>query len=315
MKIPEVLQELLQLKRPHGGLGEKAAGGTVIAEVRNAGYTPVTDGLGNIHVQLGEDNGLVFAAHLDTVHRTDGRLYLAQVEATHEVMAFSDPECTKAEVLGADDAAGVYILLRMITAGVQGTYLFFVGEEVGGVGSSSFVQANPNFSANAVISFDRRGTGDVITHQGMHRTCSDEFAEALANELRWPKCGALNYRPSEQGVYTDSKEFAHIVPECTNISVGYYNEHTSSEYLDLVHLEALADACCRLRWDLLPIQRVPEPEAPWYLPDDMESGIGWLNARTQLLQEARSIRKAYNDGDLSAYRLGKFLKDIEAYLE
>jgi len=311
MKIPEVLQELLQLKRPHGGEGEQRAREMVMRAVVLGGRLYTVDSAWNIRVQVGADNGLVFAAHLDTVHRTDGRLYLAQVEATHEVMAFSDPECTKADVLGADDAAGVYILLRMIAAGVQGTYLFFVGEEVGGVGSSSFVQANPNFSANAVISFDRRGTGDVITHQGMHRTCSDEFAEALCNALP----AYLNYRPSDQGVYTDSKEFAHIVPECTNISVGYYNEHTSSEYLDLVHLEALADACCRLGWGSLPIQRVPEPEAPWYLPDDMESGIGWLNARTQLLQEARSIRKAYNDGGLSAYRLGKFLKDIEAYLE
>lgn len=310
MKIPEVLQELLQLKRPHGGVGEKAAGGTVIAEVRNARYKPVTDGIGNIRVQLGEDNGLVFAAHLDTVHRTDGRLYLAQVEATHEVMAFSDPECTKADVLGADDAAGVYILLRMIAAEVPGTYLFFVGEEVGGVGSSAFVQANPNFSANAVISFDRRGTGDVITHQGMHRTCSDEFAEALCNALP----AYLNYQPSDQGVYTDSKEFAHIVPECTNISVGYYNEHTGSEYLDLVHLEALADACCRLDWGSLPIQRVPEPEAPWYLPEEFNLSGMW-NERVRLLQEAQGIRKAFAQDELSTYRLHKFLTDVENYLE
>lgn len=314
MKIPEVLQELLQLKRPHGGLGE----GTAREIVRNAVIEqmlwPVVDAAGNIRVQLGEDNGLVFAAHLDTVHRADGRLYLAQVEVTHEVMAFSDPECTKAEVLGADDAAGVYILLRMLAAGVQGTYLFFVGEEVGGVGSSAFVQANPNFSANAVISFDRRGTGDVITHQGMSRTCSDAFAEALALAITFQPGLGLLYRPSDQGVYTDSKEFAHIVPECTNISVGYYNEHTSSEYLDLVHLEALADACCRLDWGSLPIQRVPEPEAPWYLPEEFNLSGMW-NERVRLLQEAQGIRKAFAQGELSTYRLHKFLTDVENYLE
>lgn len=312
MKIPEVLQELLQLKRPHGGIGEQTARQIVRGEIAKTGAPEFITSDGNLCVQVGDDNGLVFAAHLDTVHRTDGRLYLAQVEATHEVMAFSDPECTKADVLGADDAAGVYILLRMVAAGVQGTYLFFVGEEVGGVGSSSFVQANPNFSANAVISFDRRGTGDVITHQGMSRTCSDAFAAALCNALP----AYLNYQPSDQGVYTDSKEFAHLVPECTNISVGYYNEHTSSEYLDLVHLEALADACCRLDWASLPIQRVPEPEAPWYLPDDFAPIMGGMwNERVRLLQEVQSVRKAFAQGDLSTYRLHKFLTDVENYLE
>lgn len=313
MKIPEVLQELLQLKRPHGGEGELLARSAVVREVNKAGYHTVITPPGNVRVQVGNDNGLVFAAHLDTVHRTDGRLYLAQVEATHEVMAFSDPECTKAEVLGTDDAAGVYILLRMIAAGVQGTYLFFVGEEVGGVGSSSFVQANPNFSANAVISFDRRGTGDVITHQGMSRTCSDAFATALCEELACAQ-QYLDYRPSDQGVYTDSKEFAHIVPECTNISVGYYNEHTSSEYLDLVHLEALADACCRLDWGSLPICRVPEPDLPWEALN-FDTVMGGVNTRMRLLQEARGIRKAFNEDDLSTYRLHKFLTDVEMYLE
>lgn len=313
MNIPNVLRELLELKRPHGGLGEAAASTVVRREVLFAGHEPWVDVDGNVQVQVGNDNGNVFAAHLDTVHRTDGRLHLAQIEGTHEVVAFEDEALTKPAVLGADDAAGVYILLRMIAAGVQGTYLFFVGEEVGGVGSSAFVQANPSFSANSVISFDRRGTGDVITHQGWVRTCSDQFAEVLSGYLN-VRNEKFNYNPSENGVYTDSKEFAHIVPECTNISVGYYNEHTSGEYLDLVHLEALADACCRLDWGSLPICRVPEPDLPWE-PLNLDTVIGGVNTRMRLLQEARAVRKAFNEDDLTTYRLNKFLTDVEMYLE
>ena len=46
-----------------------------------------------------------------------------------------------------------------------------------------------------MISFDRRGTGSVITHQTATRTCSDGFASTLANELN--KLG-LSYKKDER---------------------------------------------------------------------------------------------------------------------
>ena len=52
-------------------------------------------------------------------------------------------------------------------------------------------------------------------------------------------------------------KFMHIVPECTNISVGYYNEHTTREVQDIVYLQKLCKAVCEIDWDSLPIVRDP----------------------------------------------------------
>ena len=194
------------------------------------------------------------------MHHGDGAQVIFVIDGTNEIVA--DGMDGKASVLGADDAAGVYLLTEMIKAKKPGRYLFFVGEECGGLGSSFYVENNPGFSADMVVSFDRKALSSVITHQGYSRTCSDVYAEALSTALNLQNSG-FEYKPDDGGVYTDSKEFAHIVPECTNISVGYYNEHTTKELLDLPHLLELTAACIAVDWHALPIDREPEPELPW----------------------------------------------------
>ena len=63
----------------------------------------------------------------------------------------------------------------------------------------------------------------------------------------------FKYMPDPTGIYTDSAQFTSIVSECTNISVGYYNEHTTSERQDILHLERLCEVVCKLDWENLPI--------------------------------------------------------------
>jgi len=58
-------------------------------------------------------------------------------------------------------------------------------------------------------------------------------------------------------VYTDTAEFTDIIPECTNISVGYYSEHTQNENLDIHHYTALAERVVQIDWDTLPTDRDP----------------------------------------------------------
>lgn len=264
----KVLLALLRLRRPHETGNEMLARKIVeqcISEV-DTPLTYTTDRHGNLIVKVGEDTGVVFTAHLDTVHRTEGINNITLVKPTNNQrwLVADDSITGLPDVLGADDAAGVFLLTELIKAGVQGTYLFFVGEEVGGVGSSAFVQDNPNFSANMAVAFDRRGYSDVITHQGVGaRTASDEFGMALASALNEqnPK---FEYKASDRGVYTDTKEFAGIVPECTNISVGYFNEHTNREELDLNHLLALRDAVLAIDWKALPVKRIPTPEVDYW---------------------------------------------------
>jgi hypothetical protein len=63
-------------------------------------------------------------------------------------------------------------------------------------------------------------------------------------------------------VYTDTAEFVDIIPECTNISVGYDHEHSQQECLNIHHYELLSQAVLAVQWDKLPTDR--DPTVPEY---------------------------------------------------
>ena len=48
-----------------------------------------------------------------------------------------------------------------------------------------------------------------------------------------------------------------MIPECTNISVGYNFEHSDKEELNLLHFQALANRVVQIDWDSLPTDRDP----------------------------------------------------------
>jgi hypothetical protein len=70
------------------------------------------------------------------------------------------------------------------------------------------------------------------------------------------------YSPDDTGVYTDTAEFTDIIPECTNISVGYDHEHSQQECLNINHYELLSQAVLQVQWDKLPTDR--DPTVPEY---------------------------------------------------
>jgi hypothetical protein len=200
---------------------------------------------GNYFVKVGESN-TIFASHLDTVSKE----YTQVSHVIEKNIIKTDGKTT----LGADDKAGVTIMLYMIINNVPGLYYFFIGEEVGCIGSG-LASRDLNFKHyNKIISFDRYGTNSVITHQSSQRTSSDLFTNSLCNELN---LYGFEFEPDSGGVYTDSAEFMSIIPECTNISVGYYKQHTVNEYQDIDFLTKLSDACLLINWDNIPIERDP----------------------------------------------------------
>lgn len=206
------------------------------------------DQFGNYYYKIG-DSKTIFASHLDTACQD-------QVDVIHTFDVENKNVVIKTDgksILGADDKAGVTILLWMMKHNIPGTYYFFYGEEVGCLGSTAASGLTEEFSLyDRMISFDRRSTNSVITHQSSRRTCSDTFAQSIANEFN--KNG-LFYHKDDTGIYTDSAEFVNVISECTNISVGYYNEHTTSEKQDITHLSKLADVVLLIDWDNLPTER------------------------------------------------------------
>lgn len=229
------------------------------------------DVAGNFYHVVGDNPDTMFNCHFDTV---GGDKRIVAVEEDNGLI-----KSDGTSILGADDKAGVVVLLYMIEAGVPGLYYFFLGEEVGCIGSGKlskylteksekqnikinkknllldFPSDNIYKNIRKVVSFDRMGYTSVITHQMNQRCCSDEFANSLAKELN--KYG-LNFEIDDSGVYSDSAEFADIYPECTNLSVGYFSQHTNKETQDIDFLESLCKACVKVKWNKLPIFRNPK---------------------------------------------------------
>ncbi len=221
------------------------------------------DGYGN-HWKVIGNCRILWSCHTDTVHKKGG----AQYVGFHDGCAY----VTHANCLGSDDTTGVWLMRQMILAGVPGTYVFHRSEEAGGLGSNHVLLNEPERLAGIdfAIAFDRKGYGDIITDQGGN-TASIGFAESLADSL-WP----LAYAPAD-GVFTDTQVYSDVIPECSNISVGYFAQHTSGEWQDVDFAMRLLDRMLTADFTMLRCERDPDAiaDSRWA---DFDTRFGWDDA-------------------------------------
>jgi len=211
------------------------------------------DTVGNYYKIIGDSPTTMFTSHLDTADRKQGiTKLLSKKDANGDEIIYTDGTT----ILGADDKSGVAVMLYMMDHNVPGLYYFFMGEERGGIGSgllsSIYEKVEYLKSIKRCVSFDRRDVCSVITSQLGRTCCSDEFGTALAKQYN---SHGLNLSLDPGGIYTDSASFIDQIPECTNISVGYYSEHTGKERQNINYLEKLAKASVQVDWDSLPTTR------------------------------------------------------------
>lgn len=234
------------------------------------GASKVQDEYGNVFVLVGdsEQSDVAFTCHTDTVARRSSKSPRVKM-TTSGIMYVGNPH--EADCLGADDAAGIYIMLEMLEQGVHGRYCFFRDEEVGCEGSGWSAADTTGFwtGVKAMISFDRRGDG-IVTSQRFTECCSQEFALELAQRLgRAPA-------QLQAGIYTDSAEFTGIIPECTNVGVGYQHEHTPDEVLDTNILAKLLEHVLMPgTFSNLPIVRVPRKAGTYLFDVDTNDDRAW----------------------------------------
>lgn len=251
VEVP-ALYKLLTYRRSHNSPGEKQYIKDFIMPLQPRVIATATGEVMALIVYVGESD-IMFTSHTDTVHMSS--------QHTHqEVVLNGNLYCKQDnQPLGADDAAGNWLMFNMIAADVPGIYAFFRGEERGGIGSSYCAEHRKDLFENVkcAIALDRRGTKSIITHQGAGRGCSDEFAKSLAAILR------MGHIPDDTGIYTDTAEFFDLVPNCTNVSVGYENEHTKKETLNKSYIEALRDKLIAADWSRLDFTPPkPDPYVP-----------------------------------------------------
>jgi hypothetical protein len=207
------LETMLTYRRPSGSGTERAFIKRFIRPL-GAEY----DGAGNLILKIG-DAPVMWSSHTDTVHHKEGLQTVILDGGSYKL----GKEARKSCCLGADCTTGVWIMCEMARAKVPGLYIWHRGEEVGGVGSKHIANKTPNLlkGINFAIAFDRKGTDSIITHQG-HRTASTTFAESLAAQMP-------GFSADSGGMFTDTANYTSLVSECTNVSIGYSDAHSSGE--------------------------------------------------------------------------------------
>lgn len=286
---------ILSVQRNHGSLGEAEVFSWLVERCVHLHKPVMIDAAGNLHVDLrdGPRHRTMFTSHTDTCHNNSG---------DEQNPVYLDFDCSTGNTiwraghgvcLGADDGAGVALMLHMITHGVKAYYVFFRGEERGGIGSTWLAENMPELlrEFDRAIAFDRAGYSDVITHQSGTRCCSDVFAQALADALTADDF-SLAYTPEDGGVYTDTAEFVSLIPECTNVSVFYARQHGDMEHLDTTALKLLADTLVLVQWETLPTQRDPRTrESLW----GASGSYAWATPPTAAANQTWAALDAYYD--------------------
>lgn len=189
---------------------------TIYPYIKN--YDWYMDNFGNIVVTNTKNKDIpAFCCHLDTVHKK-----APEIEEINGVLiAFNGTG------VGGDDKCGIIACLELLKK-VECKCIFFREEEKGCLGSRYF--DTKTLEDNLfLIEIDRKGNKDLIFKSGFDVLCSNAFA----NEV---KAVFTGYREA-QGIMTDLNMLGKAELNMMNVSAGYYNPHTSKEYVILKDLK------------------------------------------------------------------------------
>jgi hypothetical protein len=168
--------------------------------------------------------GVALTSHVDTVdfdHCTPKSI----VEQNGIITAYRDGRRT---ILGGDDRVGVQICFESLSRTTTIPHIFlFDGEDNGGICSNLFVQEHGDLSMiDIMISLDACFNNEFVWYG------SNRSADGWVESFGWKNRG--------KGIFTDISTISkHYDFPCVNLGVGYFNQHTALEYID-VEVMALA---------------------------------------------------------------------------
>lgn len=195
------------------------------------------DKFGNLYTTIGNSK-LLFCAHLDT--------YSSEVKKVNHVIDGNYLKTDETTILGGDNKVGCAIIINMINNNIPGTYYFFVGEEVGRLGSeyhNSKIDVNDYTLA---LTFDRKELGSVCNYQRGMKLANDDLTNCLIQELN--KTG-YTFFEDQFGLSCDTFTFNEKVNNCINISTGVYDEHKKTERIDINFFKAIYNISIKINWD------------------------------------------------------------------
>lgn len=174
-----------------------------------------------------EDYPVLMVAHMDTVYDSYFRELNKSVKKKELIYHREMGILWSPQGLGADDRAGVFMIMMAILDGYRPHVLFTRDEEIGGYGATAFGKSNLGKELHKevryIIQLDRSGSDDSVFYD-----CDNIKFETYINSF---------------GFYTQRGSFSDISILCpetgvagVNLSVGYYKEHTLSEFLSLLQM-------------------------------------------------------------------------------
>lgn len=217
---------------------------------------------GNLYLQKGKASLYpCYVAHTDTVHSiVKNCITLSIVEFNGKLIAL-DGDYEQVGI-GGDDKVGIYIALQMLTKLPACKVALFYSEEIGCVGSNL---ADVKFFEDCawVLQADRRGNSDFVTSIGSMSISSKDFRKTVKDITK-----KYGYKFSS-GAMTDVQALVRkgVGISCANVSCGYYNPHSSGEYVDIADVSNTEKMFFEIGRKMCDKRYVNTYEAPVYNTD------------------------------------------------
>lgn len=193
---------------------------------------------------------VLLVAHLDTVHKQLCTDIVYKKNKNTKNIYISSPQG-----IGGDDRCGIIMILDILTnTKHRPSILFTCGEEIGGLGATTFIRNVKRLNVNLIVELDRHGYNDVVRY-------SDDN-EALTRAFE-----SVGYVEAS-GSFTDISIICpHFKLSGVNLSCGYYRAHTIDEYIILNEMQESTKRLIKfLDSDLINVKYVYKPIEYNYKP-------------------------------------------------
>ena len=190
-------------------------------------YEEVYSDDGFLYVK-GTNSNVLLTAHMDTVHEPAGRICT-------DIYEYHDKKNKKhilssPQGIGGDDRCGIYTILKVLERTEFRPYIIFCeDEEIGGVGSKKFCKTTlvdeVGKEVNFMIEIDRAHANDAVFYEETNAKFQRFVTDTTGTEEAF-------------GSFSDICNLSEeTMVSSFNISCGYYNAHTTDEYVVMEELE------------------------------------------------------------------------------
>ena len=192
------------------------------------------------------DIPVALVAHMDTVHTSQ----IKDLYYDREQNVMWSPQG-----LGADDRAGVFSMIEILKRNFRPTLILTTDEEKGGLGADILTKEIKECPCdlNFLIELDRRGEDDCVFYD-----CDNPEFEAYIENFGFK---------TSWGSFSD---ISYIAPAwktaAVNLSIGYENEHTKAESLNLSWMFDTIDKVCNILESVKPEDKFEYIESPSAFP-------------------------------------------------